>query len=124
MSGVGIHDSSGADYFASSLTSAAPLEAARITRMAVPKVKVVNQRREFLAHALARVVVDDPGWLGMRRRISPRVLGIKGVRLCKVSPRPAIRSTRPWRFDEAPGGPVISVLSSWAETVIPYKADA
>ena len=47
-----------------------------------------------------------------------------GARLCKVNPRPAIRSSSPWRCEGSMIVPVISVLPSWAESVIPSKADA
>ena len=59
-----------------------------------------------------------------RRRISLRVLGVeRGRRPYPVSPRPTIRSSSPWGCDESTIGPVISVLPSWAESVIPLRPD-
>ena len=87
LSGVGIHDSSGTHYFASSLTtSAARSRPPRITRMAVPKVNVVNQRREFLEHALdfqarvPHVQVLHPG--DLRHRSTPESSTIRSSLWC------------------------------------------
>ena len=72
----GIHDSSAPTISRALTTSAARSRRPRITRGAVPEVKVVNKRREFLEHArdfkarVPHVQVLHPGELRHRSRDS------------------------------------------------------